>query len=188
MRALDRLLRSWRIAKAVPHVRPGDRLLDVGCFDRSLIDRVLDRVDAAVGIDPVLEPGRAGRVELLRGRFPDETRFEPGRFDCVTVLAVLEHVEDPRSFAEGCARVLAPDGRVVLTVPHPLVDRILTGLIALRLADGMAAEEHHAFDLEDARKAFAEAGLGLDVEERFQLGLNRLFVFRKPAAQAVGDG
>lgn len=187
MKALDRLLQSWRIAKALPHVRPGDRLLDVGCFDRRLIDRVLDRVDAAVGIDPMIEPGRSGRVELLRGRFPEDARFEPECFDCVTALAVLEHVEDPRGFAEACARALAPGGRVVLTVPHRFVDRILTGLIALRLADGMAADEHHGFDLEDARKAFADAGLRLEVEEGFQLGLNRLFVFRKPASRAVGE-
>jgi len=201
VKALDRFLRSWRIAKALPHVRPGDRLLDVGCFDRSLIDRVLDRVDAAVGIDPSIDPsiepaieptiepsiesGRSGRsrrsdrVELIRGRFPEDARFDPESFDCVTALAVLEHVEDPRAFAEACARALAPGGRVVLTVPHAFVDRILDGLIAVGLADGMAAEEHHGFDLEDARKAFEDAGLRLEIEERFQLGLNRLFVFGK---------
>ncbi len=179
MKALDRLLQSWRIAKALPHVRPGDRLLDIGCFDRRLIDRVLDRVDTAVGIDPRIEPGSSGRVELIRGRFPDEAHFEPECFDCITALAVLEHVEDPRGFAKACARALAPGGRIVLTIPHRFVDRLLAALMTLRLADGMSAEEHHGFDLEEGRKAFAEAGLRLEAEERFQLGLNRLFVFRK---------
>jgi len=195
VKALDRFLQSWRIAKALPHVRHGDRLLDVGCADRSLIDSVLDRVDLAVGIDPLVEPliehttapgseppaepARSRRVELVRGRFPQDAPFERGSFDCVTALAVLEHVDDPRRFAEACARILAPGGRVVLTVPHRFVDRILDALIALRVADGMAAEEHHGFDLEEARRAFEAAGFRLEVEERFQLGLNRVFVFQR---------
>lgn len=166
---------------ALPHVRPRDRLLDIGCFDRSLIDQALDRIDSAVGVDATLEPARDGRVELRRGYFPQDVDLEPGDFDCITALAVLEHVEDPAAFAAACQRALAPGGRVVLTVPHPLVDRILDLLIALRLVDGMAAEEHHGFDVAETRTIFESAGLPLLLERRFQLGLNRLYVFEKSA-------
>lgn len=181
MKPLDRLLQRWRIGMAIPHVRPGDRLLDIGCFDRSLIDETLDRIDSAVGVDATLEPARDGRVELRRGHFPRDIDLAPGSFDCITALAVLEHVEDPAAFATACRQALAPGGRVVLTVPHPLVDRILDLLIALRLVDGMAAEEHHGFDVSETRTIFESAGLPLRLERRFQLGLNRLYVFEKPA-------
>ncbi len=187
MKALDRFLQAWRIRMALPYIQRGDRLLDVGCFDRSLIDRVLDRVDSALGIDPRIEPERTDRVALIRGRFPEDLPLEPERFDCITALAVLEHVEDPHGFAAGCARALAPGGRVVLTVPHRHVDRILAALMAIGLADGMAAEEHHGFELERAREAFAEAGLRVEKEVGFQLGLNRVFVFRKGGVRE-GDG
>jgi 2-polyprenyl-3-methyl-5-hydroxy-6-metoxy-1,4-benzoquinol methylase len=179
MRAVDRLLRRWRIARAARHVRAGDRLLDVGCYDRSLIDTVGDRIAGAVGIDAVAEPSESGSVRIVRGSFPDDLDAAPASFDCVTALAVLEHVEDPGAFAAACHRLLAPGGRVVLTVPHPFVDRIVDALIFLRLADGMDFDEHHGFDVTETRPLFEAAGFRTVATKAFQLGLNRLFVFEK---------
>jgi len=184
LRAADRFLQRWRIRVALPWVRDGDRLLDIGCFDRSLIDRVAGRVRFAVGVDPELDreaPTDSG-VRLLRGHFPEDMQLEPDSFDCVTGLAVVEHLADPSSFARACHRVLRPGGRVVLTVPHPVVDRIVDALIFLRLADGMSLEEHHAFDVGETVPIFEEAGFRLRAQRWFQLGLNRLFVFEKPDA------
>jgi len=179
MRVLDRILQRWRVRKALPFVRAGDRLLDVGCFDRTLLDLAEERVTSAIGIDPLVEPAREGKLQFVRGMFPAEGRFEPEAFDCLTSLAVFEHVESPAEFASGCHRVLAPGGRVVLTVPHPLVDRILDLLIFLRLADGMSADEHHGFDVGETVPIFEAAGFRVCEVHRFQLGLNRLFVFEK---------
>lgn len=179
MRAVDRLLRRWRIARAVDWVRAGDRLLDVGCFDRSLIDLVGERIESAVGIDGVAEPSNEGRVRIERGFFPKDLEAEPESFDCITALAVLEHVHEPGEFAEACHRLLAPGGRVVLTVPHPFVDKIVDALIFLRLADGMDIDEHHGFDVDETAPIFEGAGFHAVAATAFQLGLNRLFVFEK---------
>ena len=180
MRWLDRALQRWRIAKAIAHVRPGDRLLDVGCHEGELIERVRGRVASATGLDPVAAPREGPGLRILRGVFPGEIPFAPASFDCITALAVLEHVPDPAGFARACAAVLAPGGRVVLTVPHAAVDRILDVLIALRLVDGMAHEEHHGFVAASTPALFEGAGLRLALCRRFQLGLNRLYVFAKP--------
>lgn len=183
MRALDRLLQTWRIAKATPWVRDGDRLLDIGCHDRVLIDRVLDRIEGAVGMDGIIEPAQDGKVELRQGLFPQDGAFADASFDSITALAVLEHVHDPDAFAAACHRVLRPGGRVVLTVPHPFVDRIIDLLIALRLADGMDFEEHHGFDVAETGPIFERAGFQIAAKRGFQLGLNRLFVFERPATR-----
>ena len=182
MRRLDRILQRWRIDKAVAHVRPGDRLLDVGCHEGELIGRVAARVASATGVDPVAAPHEGPRRSIRRGVFPGEIDFPPGSFDCITALAVLEHVPDPAGFARACAAALAPGGRVVITVPHAAVDRILEVLIALRLVDGMAHEEHHGFEAASTQALFEAAGLALARRERFQLGLNTLYVFAKPAS------
>ena len=180
MRWLDRVLQRWRIDKAIAHVRPGDRLLDVGCHEGELIERVAARVATATGVDPVARPREEARLHILRGVFPGELDFAPGSFDCITALAVLEHVPDPAGFARACAAALAPGGRIVITVPHAAVDRILELLIALRLVDGMAHEEHHGFEAASTQALFESAGLGLVLCQRFQLGLNGLYVFAKP--------
>ena len=181
MRALDRILRRWRIARAVGWIRRGDRLLDVGCYDRLLIDRAGDRVASAVGIDDVAEPSEATGVRIFQGHFPGDLDAEPESFDSITALAVLEHVEEPAAFAAACHRLLAPGGRVILTVPHPAVDRILDVLIFLRLADGMDFDEHHGFDVGQTRRIFEGRGFRTIADRTFQLGLNRLFVFEKAA-------
>jgi SAM-dependent methyltransferase len=181
MRWLDRVLQRWRADVAGAWVPTGARLLDVGCADGVLLRRLAPRLARAVGVDPHAERSISAGVELLPGHFPGEPRFADGSFDCVTLLAVLEHVAEPEAVARECHRVLSPGGRVVLTVPHPFVDRILDLLMRLRLVDGMEAEEHHGFDCSATGMLFERAGFATRVDRRFQLGLNRLFVFERPA-------
>ena len=179
MKPLDRLLQRWRARVAASWVPEGARLLDVGCADGVLIARLGARIRSAVGVDPDTTPREEGRARVLRESFPGATRFADGSFDCVTLLAVLEHVHEPSALARECHRVLAPGGRVVLTVPHPFVDRIRDLLMALRILDGMEAEAHHGFDPRTTVPCFEGAAFRTHAVRRFQLGLNRLFVFER---------
>jgi 2-polyprenyl-3-methyl-5-hydroxy-6-metoxy-1,4-benzoquinol methylase len=180
VKPLDRLLQRWRIRVAADQVPGMARLLDVGCADGVLLERLAPRLSRAVGIDPHARPNAPKPIEIVRGEFPGIPRFASGSFDCVTLLAVIEHVAEPEALARECHRVLSPGGRVVLTVPHPFVDRILDLLIRVRLLDGMEAEQHHGFDSGTTRELFERAGFRTRVDRRFQLGLNRLLVFERP--------
>src|ERR1041384_2350799 len=82
MKPLDRLLQRWRIAKALPWIRQGDRLLDIGCFDPALLRRAQHRIERGVGIDPLASPQRWGNLEILRGQLPGEPRLTEGSVDC----------------------------------------------------------------------------------------------------------
>jgi 2-polyprenyl-3-methyl-5-hydroxy-6-metoxy-1,4-benzoquinol methylase len=187
MRTLDRFLQRWRIMKALPQVRTGDRLLDVGCFDGVLLSRAAGRVSEAIGIDPLAEPVQRGNIRILRGCIPGGRLFEPARFDCITLLAVLEHVPEPEKLARECFDLLAPGGRVIITVPRPAVDYVLAALRAIRLVDGMSLEEHHGYDVAKTPEIFGQAGFQLLAHRSFQLGLNCLFVFEKPSNGLVGS-
>src|SRR5262249_5180958 len=104
-------------------------------------------------------------------------------FDAITMLAVMEHIplDQQAPLAQGCFRYLRPGGRLILTVPSALVDPILNVLRALRLIHGMSLEEHYGFDASQTPAIFRAAGLELVTARKFQLGLNNLFVFEKPA-------
>lgn len=180
MKALDRFIQNWRIAKVRPYLKPGARVLDIGCADAALFRRV-PGIGDYTGIDPTLTaPANGPRFRLIRGVFPDGLP-DHAPFDAITLLAVLEHIpprECPR-FARECAAHLKPGGALLVTVPSALVDRILDALRWARLIDGMALEEHHGFEAGQTPGVFAGTGLELVTRKRFQLGLNNLFVFRR---------
>lgn len=178
MMFLDRRLQDWRIRMAKRWLRYGDRVLDVGCADGTLFRRVSWLQDG-VGIDPTVENERShGSHRLVRGRFPDD--LDTGRpFDAIVALAVFEHVPEGESgrFADGCRRLLRPGGRVVMTVPSPVVDRILHLLMHMRLVAGMEAHQHWGLRPSHVPAIFEAYGLRLEHHRRFELGVNHLFVF-----------
>ena len=97
------------------------------------------------------------------------------------MLAVLEHIPPAGQLelAGQVAAYLKPGGRLIISVPGPLVDHILELLLSLRLIDGMALEEHYGFDSSSVPKIFDASGLKLIHAGRFEFGLNNLFVFQK---------
>lgn len=183
MKAIDRLLRAWRTSVALK-VAPGTMrsVLDIGCGDDGYLLRRLN-VGQRAGLDPTLaserrEPG----WHLAKGYFPgDLARLGlTGPYDAIFSLAVFEHLtdQDMRAARAALPDLLQPGGRLIVTVPHPFVDRILDVLMFFRLIDGQAVEEHHGFD--PAHLAdLASDRIRLVSRSSFQLGLNNLFVFER---------
>lgn len=193
MKALDRILQRWRIRKAVPYIKPGTRVLDIGCADgelfRQLAKLTID-IKEGVGLDPELPQERSeGTSQLIRGAFPDGLKGNT-RFDVIVMLAVFEHFLESEQIeiARHCAKRLENGGYVILTVPSPLVDSILDVLMFFRLLDGMETEQHHQFDVRKTPELFSRAGLKLVAARKFELGLNNLFVFQKPPAEKAAAG
>ena len=183
MNWLDRFIRARRIHQVVRVIPPGSRVFDIGCHDGALFKALGGRLAAGLGVDPslpeaIIEP----LYKLTPSTFPSELSIPSASFDCVCALAVLEHViaDHTELFIREIVRLVRADGLAILTVPSPCVDLILSALIRFRLLDGMEADQHHAFDVTKVVPLFESAGLKLDRHRRFQLGLNNLFVFRKP--------
>jgi 2-polyprenyl-3-methyl-5-hydroxy-6-metoxy-1,4-benzoquinol methylase len=175
------LLQRWRIVRAARWLPDGARVLDIGCFDASLFERLAARGVHGVGIDPLLDSPIEGPNYTLRpGRFPEDVPVGD-RFGAIVALAVVEHLPEAvlPELGRACAALLCPRGRLIVTVPSPVVDRILDVLVTLRLVDGMSLEEHHGFDPRTTPQVVTRDDLRLIRRQRFQLGLNHLFVFEK---------
>jgi len=156
-------------------------VLDIGCGDGALFHQLSDRIAGGVGIDPDIDFDVPNdNYKLIKGHFPEATPSDE-KFDAITVLAVFEHVpeSEQRAFAEGCVKYLKDGGHLVITVPAPVVDKILDVLMAIKLIDGMAVEEHHGFVPEQTPQIFDVPGLKPLKFMKFQLGLNNLFAFQK---------
>lgn len=181
---LDRLIRDWRMRKALQQLPSGSRIVDIGTHDGSLFARA---GASGVGIDPELAapPGERAGITLVKGFFPSDLgELEHGSFDAVTALAVVEHVpeEELPGWADKAADLVRPQGRMIITVPAPTVDHILHVLMRLRLVAGMEAHQHHGFVPDDLHGVFVAPRWRLARHRRFQLGLNHMFVFERTTA------
>jgi 2-polyprenyl-3-methyl-5-hydroxy-6-metoxy-1,4-benzoquinol methylase len=113
---------KWEHARALDLLRPGHRVLDVGCGTGSyLVAARRKRAGAVAGIE--LNPDCA-RTARERGLTIDETRIEdhaekwPEFYDLVSAFQVLEHVYDAGDFVRACLDALAPGGLFLVGVPN----------------------------------------------------------------------
>jgi 2-polyprenyl-6-hydroxyphenyl methylase/3-demethylubiquinone-9 3-methyltransferase len=99
----------------------GQSALDVGCGGGILTEAMAGRGAAVTGIDlgekalsvaqlHAKESGAQVRYEAVSAE--DFARAHSGQFDIVTCMELLEHVPEPPSTVEACARLARPGGRV----------------------------------------------------------------------------
>jgi 2-polyprenyl-6-hydroxyphenyl methylase/3-demethylubiquinone-9 3-methyltransferase len=100
----------------------GKRVLDVGCGGGILSDAMARRGASVLGIDLASKPLKVAQLHALEaGTASVEYREvaaealaaeQPGRFDTVTCMEMLEHVPDPASIVRACATLVKPGGWV----------------------------------------------------------------------------
>jgi 2-polyprenyl-3-methyl-5-hydroxy-6-metoxy-1,4-benzoquinol methylase len=180
MRIGDYFIQWWRMRVAARWIPSGCRILDIGCHQGEFLTFLGDRIAPSVGIDPLYQAKHELKQhQLLPWEFHEGMPFEENSFDVITLLATLEHMQKKDMVAREVKRLLTPGGRVVITVPDLMVDKILEILLALKLVDGMSLDEHHGFLPEEVPDIFLPEGLKLIKLQKFQLGLNHLYIFER---------
>jgi SAM-dependent methyltransferase len=90
------------------------RLIDLGCGDSPFRDVLLTRVTAYDSLDLFPE----GRGLTYVADIQDMAAVPDNAYDTALCLEVLEHVPDPFRAAREIARILAPGGVLIVSVPH----------------------------------------------------------------------
>ncbi len=97
----------------------GKRVLDVGCGGGILAESMAVRGADVTGIDLSEKPLKVAQLHLLESgqkvdyrliAAEDLAREQPGQFDCVTCMEMLEHVPTPPSTVQACADLVKPGG------------------------------------------------------------------------------
>ncbi len=143
-------------------VRPGERVLDVGCGEGAFSAALAAAGARPVGIEVAEEPLRRARrlhpelaLELVGAELP----FPAASFDVAWAGEVLEHVADGSGLLDELRRVLRPRGRLLVTTPdHPR--RLVLGLALRR-----AAFERHFDPRADHLRFFTARTLTLLLED-----------------------
>ena len=102
----------------------GAKALDIGCGGGILAEAMTAAGATVTAIDMAEGPLAVARlhqiesgveVDYRRSTAEDLAAAEPGRYDLVTCLEMLEHVPDPAQVVRSCAELVRPGGDVVFS-------------------------------------------------------------------------
>jgi len=124
----------------------GKHALDVGCGGGILAEAMATAGAKVLGIDLSDKALSVARLHQLESGVEVDYRLstaetlaaeQPGRFDIVTCMELLEHVPDPASTIAACATLVKPGGLVVVSTinrnPKAYLFAVIGGEYLLRL-------------------------------------------------------
>ncbi len=151
---IDRSNPNYAANRILAQIRPGARVLDVGCSSGYLASLLRDEfscrvtgieldAEAAAKAAAVCDRVVVGDVEKLSGSL-----FADSSFDIIIFADVLEHLRDPRTVLTKVLPWLAGEGFVVVSIPNFGYKGVL-----LALADGQLERTSHGI-LDDTHVQF----------------------------------
>jgi len=147
--------------------RPGERVLDLGCGDGVLTEKLVAAGCEVVGVDADAAMVAAAQARGLDARLGDARALAfTAEFDAVFSNAALHWVGAPETVTAGVARALKPGGRYVGEFGgHANIAAIRTALRAVLAAHGYSVlpTETSYYPTAPAFRAVLEAG-GFTVE------------------------
>jgi SAM-dependent methyltransferase len=148
--------------------QPGERILDLGCGDGVLTEKIAAAGASVVGVDAAADMVAAAKRRGLEAREMDGLHLSfNAEFDAVFSNAAIHWMkDDPDAVIAGVARALKPGGRFVAEMGgHGCVAAITVALIAVlerRGVDGRAAIPWYFPTVADYRSRLERGGFIVD--------------------------
>jgi 2-polyprenyl-6-hydroxyphenyl methylase/3-demethylubiquinone-9 3-methyltransferase len=191
---------------------PGKQVLDVGCGGGILADAMARRGAEVLGIDLATKSLRVAQLHALEAQTPNVVYREvsaetlaaeqPGSFDVVTCMEMLEHVPDPASIVRACATLVRPGGWVFFSTINRNPKSFVFAIVGAEYVLNLLPRGTHAYAKlirpSELARACRDAGLELrhtrgmqynPLTRRYWLdgdtSVNYLFATQRPATPAA---
>jgi len=132
----------------------GRQVLDVGCGGGILTEAMAKRGALVTGIDLADASLRAASTHAAQSGLQINYRHvaveqladeQPGTFDIVTCLEMLEHVPDPGATVSACARLTKPDGHVFFSTLNRNLKSFLFAIVGAEYVLNLIPKGTHEF-------------------------------------------
>ena len=157
-------------------------MCDIGCGSGApFLLHVASRLSAGVGLDEYAGESKQEKISVVRADITADLPLESEQFDHVTMLAVLEHLQEPGKVLAEAYRVLRPGGSLIMTWPSSLVDPILAILTRIKLVnDELGFDQHQPrIPIAKLKEMLSNTGFGQIENGTFEFGLNNWLVAHK---------
>lgn len=170
-----------RIAPVLKYIPQQGVLCDLGCgTEAQFLQSVPGTFSKKIGIDMKLHKIHVPGLVLVKQELIKTIKLPSESVDCMTMLALLEHLDHPQEILNECHRVLKQNGRLILTTPSPWSRPFLWFFALTHLSTPEEVWEHRAyFSKRKLQYMLEHAGFSVEVMKRFQFGLNKFAVCRK---------
>jgi len=133
----------------------GQRVLDVGCGGGILADAMARKGAEVLGIDLATKSLRVAQLHALEAQTPNVSyqeisaealaAQEPGSFDVVTCMEMMEHVPDPQSIVNACAQLVKPGGWVFFSTINRSAKAFFLAIVGAEYVLNMLPKGTHEY-------------------------------------------
>lgn len=133
----------------------GLRVLDVGCGGGILADAMARKGAAVLGIDLASKALKVAQLHALEAQTQGVEYREisaealaaeqPGSFDMVTCMEMLEHVPDPASVVRACSTLVKPGGHVFFSTINRNAKAFLFAIVGAEYLLNMLPRGTHEY-------------------------------------------
>ncbi|HLU15391.1 MAG TPA: bifunctional 2-polyprenyl-6-hydroxyphenol methylase/3-demethylubiquinol 3-O-methyltransferase UbiG [Burkholderiaceae bacterium] len=163
----------------------GKKILDVGCGGGILAESMAKEEAEVTGIDLADKPLTVARLHGLESGVKvnyrkisaeDHAREQPGHYDIVTCMEMLEHVPTPPSIVQACAQLVKPGGWVFFSTLNRNPKSFLFAIVAAEYILNMLPRGTHSYEnfIRPSELAAAIRQSGLTVKTMTGLTYNPL--------------
>jgi len=175
---LDRLIRNIRTKEVVRLINKNSVVCDLGCDEGHFLIGIKERIKQGYGVDRRIEKRDVGNVSFISGDIQDKIPKVGANY--ITLLAVLEHLNEPEKVIMNSYRALKKGGRLILTTPAPRSKPVLEILAGLRVIDENEIKDHkHYFSPKEIFILLKKSGFNNIRIKKFELGFNILAIGQK---------
>lgn len=180
---LEPILRQMRINRIKKYIPSDCFLCDVGCgFNAKFLLSMEPFVKKGIGFDKKVSSLKSNKIYLKNVGLDKTLPLESEQVNCVTLLAVLEHLEYPTEILQECHRILKSGGVLILTTPTPTSKPILEFLsFKLHIVNPVEIADHKNYFNGNQLTHMLKNDCGFDnvIAKTFQFGLNNLVIAYK---------
>lgn len=178
------ILRQIRIKKVLPVIQKTKNcsILDIGCgWNARFLKYIEPYINKGVGIDFKAPNIQTEKIRTIRTTIMNKLPFEDSSFNVITMMAVLEHLENPLEIIQEIDRVAQIGGQLVLTVPSKISKPVLEFLAyKIHIINEQEIKDHkHYYNKKDLYDLFKYTHFKIIKHYYFQLGLNNFCLLKK---------